>query len=102
MSVTSFDLLTSKEMSLGDFSRVEFFNGCIKTWSTIKDYIAITSVFNKLFLSSREWLLLTLDSFKYIFGVSQESGDATGVAVEEIFPTVINQDRSSADSALIQ
>ena len=73
MLLTSFNLLTSKEMLLRDFSRVEFINDCfsIKTWSTIKDCIAATSVFNKFFVSSRERLLFTLDSAEDIFGVSQ-------------------------------
>ena len=56
MSLTSFNRWTSEEMSLGDFSRVEFFSYCfiIKTWSTLKDCITITSVFNKFTLSSRD------------------------------------------------
>ena len=67
MPLTSFNRLTSKKMLLGDYSRVEFFNDCfsIKTWSTIKDCIATTSVFNKFFLFSRETLLLKLDSLRF-------------------------------------
>ena len=87
-------------MSLGDFSGVESFSDCfsIKTWSTIKDCIAITSVFNRFTISSRERLLFTLDSFKDIIGVSQVRGDE----VVELFPTVLDGDKFCSDSALTQ
>ena len=87
-------------MSLGDFSSVESFSDCfdIKTRSTIKDCIATTLVFHKFTLSSRERLLLTLDSFKEIIGLSHIGGDE----VVELFPTVLNGDKSCSDSALIQ
>ena len=54
-------------------------------------------MFNKFTLSSRE----RLDSFKDIIGVLQISGETTGVAVEELFPTVLDEDKSCSDSALI-
>ena len=87
-------------MSLGDFSRVESFSDCfsIKTWSAIKDCIAINSVFNKFTLSSKERLLFTLDYFKDIIGVSKISRDE----VVELLPTVLDVDKSCSDSALIQ
>ena len=55
-------------------------------------------MFNKFTLSSRDRLLFTLDSFKDIIGVSQVSGDE----VVELFPTVLDVDKSCSDSALIQ
>ena len=78
-------------------------NDCfsITTWSTIKD-IAITSVFNKFPLFSRERLLFTLDPFENITAVSQRNGDATGAAVEQLSSTVLDEDKSWSDSAIIE
>ena len=83
---------------------MESFNDCfsVKTWSTIKVWFAITSVFNKLTLSSRERQGIILDSFEDFIGASQVNGDTTGAAVEELFPTVLDENKSCSDSALIQ
>ena len=59
-------------------------------------------MFNKFTCSSRERLLFTLDSFKDIVSVLQISGDTTGVAVEELFHAVLDEDKTCLDSALIQ
>ena len=44
---------------------------------------------NKFTLSSRKRLLFTLDSHEDVIGISQISGDTTGVAAEELVPTVL-------------
>ena len=59
-------------------------------------------MFSKFTLSSRERLLFTLDYVDDIIGFSQISGDATGVAVEELFLMVLTEDKLCSDSALIQ
>ena len=68
----------------------------------MNDCIALSSMFNKFTFSSRKKLLLTLDSFEDVIGVSQISGDTTGVAAEERLPTVLNEVKSCSDFALIQ
>ena len=86
----SVNLLTSGEVSLGECSRVESINGSfsIETW---KDCIAITSVFSKFTLFSRERLLFTLDSF-------EEITDASAISDEDISDiSDISEDKFCSD-----
>ena len=62
LAISSLNLAISELWSQGDFCRVESFLDClsISTCSSMKDFIAMTSMFSKFTFSSRERLVSSI------------------------------------------
>ena len=70
--------------------------GCIVELQCLTNLFSLSS-------ASKEKLLFTLvGSFEDIIGVSQINGDATCIALKELFQTVLDKDKSCSVSAVIQ